>query len=135
MKNRTFIDAGILIAALRGSEPESERAFAILADPGREFASSTFVKMALLPKAVYHANQRELEFYEVFFETVTHWADINLELIHDALEEAKRCGLGALDALHVAAAASLGADELVTTEKRSKPIHRTRLITVISIRS
>jgi len=42
-------------------------------------------------------------------------------------------GMAALDALHVAAAISVGAEELVTTEKPNKPIHRATGITVVSI--
>ncbi|WP_334951383.1 hypothetical protein [Nostoc sp.] len=38
-----------------------------------------------------------------------------------------------MDALHVAAALSVGAEELVTTEKRTKPMHRVTSINVVSI--
>jgi hypothetical protein len=38
-----------------------------------------------------------------------------------------------MDALHVAAATSLGAVELITAEKPGKAIHRTTAITVVSI--
>ncbi|MDE5119367.1 MAG: hypothetical protein O4965_04050 [Trichodesmium sp. St19_bin1] len=38
-----------------------------------------------------------------------------------------------MDALHVAAAISVNADELITTEKSSKPMHRVTQIKVISI--
>ena len=48
-----------------------------------------------------------------------------------AEEEARKYGLGALDALHVAAAHLLGADELVTTEGPQKPLHRSRLVHVV----
>jgi len=40
----------------------------------------------------------------------------------------------AIDALHLAAAISVGAEELITTEKPNKPIHRATGITVVSIR-
>ena len=43
---------------------------------------------------------------------------------------AARCGLAAMDALHVAAAFLLKADEFVTTEKLGKPIYRTTLVKV-----
>ncbi|WP_242577711.1 hypothetical protein [Chroococcus sp. FPU101] len=46
---------------------------------------------------------------------------------------ASQYGLGALDALHVASAISVSADELITTEKLSKPIHQVREVQVISI--
>lgn len=42
-------------------------------------------------------------------------------------------GLNALDALHVAAAITLGADELVTTEKPAKPIYRVNSVRVVPL--
>jgi hypothetical protein len=42
-------------------------------------------------------------------------------------------GLAALDALHLASALASNADEIVTTERSTKPIHRTQLIRVLSI--
>ncbi len=89
--------------------------------------------MEVFPKAVFHDNKREIEFYEAFFESVGHWCVFTDELLQAALEEAKRCGMGALDALHVVAAAHCGADELVSVEKRGKTIHRTSLCHVVSI--
>jgi hypothetical protein len=50
-------------------------------------------------------------------------------------EESRRNGLGALDALHVAAAHILGADEFVTTEGANKSVHRTRLVQVVFLYS
>ncbi len=41
--------------------------------------------------------------------------------------------LDSLDALRVAVAIVLDADELVTTEGRTKPIHRVRKIRVVAI--
>jgi hypothetical protein len=39
-----------------------------------------------------------------------------------------------MDALHVAAAISAGAEELITTEKLEKSIHRVDSINILSIR-
>jgi predicted nucleic acid-binding protein len=86
----TFIDAGVLIAASRGSTDMARRALEILDDPGRSFASSAF---------------------------------------------AQERGLSALDALHGAAALAVNAAELVTTEKRSRPIHRLTQLKVTTIDS
>ena len=56
----------------------------------------------------------------------------NLERIDEvARAEAERHGLGAMDALHLAAAHVGGVAELITTEKRSKPIYRSSLVKVI----
>ncbi len=129
----TFVDAGVLIAADRGEGELATKALTILDDPEREFASSKFVKLEVLPKAVYHKNTAEVKFYEIFFKSVHQWADISEQLIQEAQEEACRIGLAAMDALHVAAAIAVNATELVTTEKPEKPIHRTSTIKVISI--
>jgi len=48
-----------------------------------------------------------------------------------ASRESARSGLGAMDALHLAAARLLRADELVTTEKPTKSIHRSSLVNVV----
>ena len=50
---RTFLDAGVLIAAVRGQEEEAARALAILEAPERTFIASDFLKMEVLPKAIY----------------------------------------------------------------------------------
>ena len=42
---RTFIDAGVLIYATRSQGELAERAFQILEDKNREFASSIFLKL------------------------------------------------------------------------------------------
>lgn len=132
-KKITFVDSGVLIAAFRGNERDSIAAFRILGDIGREFASSIFVRMEVFPKAVFHRHEREIQFYQAFFESVEHWCGFTDELLQTGLEEANRCGMGALDALHVVAAAQCGADELATTEKAGNPIHRTSLCKVFPI--
>jgi hypothetical protein len=64
---------------------------------------------------------------------VVAWAPISAELAEAALGEAVQVGLGPMDALHVAAAVLLGADELITTEANTKPLHRTKLVRVKTI--
>jgi predicted nucleic acid-binding protein len=131
---KTYVDAGVLIAAVRGKEDLAERAMQILDDPNRTFVSSPFLKLEVLPKAVYGKRQAEVEFYETFFAAVLQWADALDLVIKEAQGHANTHGLGAMDALHVAAAISIGADELVTTERREKPIHRVQGVHVISVR-
>lgn len=72
-------------------------------------------------------------FYEAFFKTVEEWVEPSSALVEDALRLATEVGLAALDALHVTAALKAGADEFVTTEKPTKPIHRVTAITVRSL--
>jgi hypothetical protein len=64
---RTYLDAGVLITAARGVAPIALKAMKILDDPNREFASSIFLKLEVLPKAVYYKNEAEAEFYDTFF--------------------------------------------------------------------
>lgn len=130
---RTFIDAGVLIVATRGEDEIAERALEILKDPNREFASSVFLKLEVVPKATYNKRTDEVEFYEEFFGAVTYWANDIERIIQDAYQESCQSGLGAMDALHVMAAVSVGATEFITNEKPEKSIHRTNSIRVISI--
>jgi predicted nucleic acid-binding protein len=131
---RTFIDAGVLISAARGTGKEAKAAMEILDDPSREFASSTFLKLEVLPKANYYNYKEEAEFYTSFFNNdVTCWASANEDLVEFAQIQANHFGLGAMDSLHVAAAISLGADEIVTTENPTKPIYRVTDIKVATL--
>ena len=54
---RTFLDAGVLIAAARGSGIIPVRAHAILDDPERTFVTSDYIRMEVLPKALYPQNR------------------------------------------------------------------------------
>lgn len=63
-KKKTYIDAGVLIAAVRGRDDVATRAMQVLDDPDREFVSSPFLRLEVLPKAVYGKRQAEVEFYE-----------------------------------------------------------------------
>lgn len=84
---RTYLDSGVLIAAIRGVEPIAQKALEILDDPDREFVSSMFVKLEVLPKAVYHKQTIEQEFYTTFFNNVKVicWNDMFLIGTHDGI--------------------------------------------------
>ncbi|MDZ7961906.1 MAG: PIN domain-containing protein [Aulosira sp. DedQUE10] len=132
---RTFIDAGVLIYAARSQGDMAEKALQILEDENREFASSIFLKLEVLPKAIYNQQRSEVKFYEAFFDEVSYWAkDINT-IIETAYEESSKFGVGAMDALHIASAISVGATEFITNEKLERSIHRTQSIKMISIHS
>ena len=130
----TYVDSGVLIAAATGRSTVSESALEVIIDPGREFASSPFVRLEVLPKAIYFRNEDEAAFYCTFFdEKVTRWADRIEEIVEAGYREAYEAGLAALDALHVAAALLAGADEIVTIERPEKAIHRARSIKIVTI--
>jgi predicted nucleic acid-binding protein len=129
----TFVDAGVLIAAARGGSEQSRRAMAILDDPEREFVASPFLRLEVLPQALFNKRHAEVAFYEAFFSAVTRWTTDLAGIVEAAQREASTCGVEAMDALHVAAAASAGAIELVTTEKPTRSIHRARLVRITTI--
>ena len=129
-----YIDSGVLIDAAIGKGIAALYAIKVLDDPKLLFASSLFVKLEVLPTAQYNKNKEESEFYLDFFSNkVTHWASVSDRLIHSAFHEAVAVGLSAMDALHIVSAASVNADEFITTEKSTKPMHRTSLVTVRTI--
>src|SRR2546423_7456054 len=129
---RTFVDAGVLIAAARAQGRSSASALDLIDDPSREFVSSIFLQLEILPKATFYKRDSERRFYEAFFRAVRHWAPPR-DVCDLALEIATESGLAALDALHVAAAVTTGAEQLVTTELPTKPLYRTRRLAVIAI--
>jgi len=132
-RKKTYLDAGVLIAAVRGTDKVARKAMRVLDDPGREFVASAFLTLEVLPKAVYGKRQAEVEFYETFFAAVKYWAKTPTHIIEGARQHAGAHGLGAMDALHVASAISVGADELITTEKPEKPIYRVTDVKVVSL--
>lgn len=133
MKKITFVDTGVLIAAAKGQDEVAKRAMEILDDPDRIFASSDFVRLEVLPKSLYNKRENEAEFYKIFFNDVGVWANLTDELVGNAFNEAEVWGLSAVDALHVAGAAFVGAHELVTTEKSQKPLGRVKSVPIKSI--
>ena len=133
--NLTFVDSGVLLAAFRATDREGRLALAILDDKERAFASSVFVRLETIPKPKFFKREVELQFYEEFFRRVSKWATNDSGLMDAALEVAESAGLAALDALHLAAAHQTQCKEFVTTEKHTKPIHRTNLMAIKTIHS
>ena len=131
----TYVDSDVLRAAFKGNQDISSAAWKILDDSSRSFVSSVFLELELLPKPCCFKKTDERTFLEFFFARADTHIEASEQLARLALEEAKRIGLAAMDALHVASAAQAGAIELVTGELETKPIFRTRLVKVISLRA
>lgn len=131
---RTFVDSGVLIEAFRGSSAIATSALAILNDTNREFVTSEFVRLEVLPKPTFQRRLIEVAFYNAFFATVAQSAPITKALVRLAMQRAERFGLSAVDALHIAAAETAGAAELITTERPTSPLSRVTSIRVVSIR-
>jgi len=129
----TYIDSGVLIFAARGTSDAAALALPFLADQNREYVTSDYVRLEVLPKATFHKRTAEVDFYNVFFATTTRSIPTSEALLKCALEEGCNTGIQGMDALHIACAVFAGAEELITSEKANKPIHRTRLVRVVSI--
>ncbi len=95
-RKKTYLDSGVLITAFQGIQPISIRANQILNDENREFASSRFVQLEVLPKAIFNKQQDETEFYETFFSAVIHWATDLEQIIQKAHQIACTHGLANL---------------------------------------
>ncbi|NJM75841.1 MAG: PIN domain-containing protein [Acaryochloridaceae cyanobacterium RU_4_10] len=129
----SFIDSGVLIAAARGDSSRSQKALDILADGDRIFGSSIFIQLEILPKSVCYKQTLEQEFYESFFQGVVHWMRDLDTLTQSAYELACTYGLSGFDALNVAAAILLKADEFITTEKPTKQMYRVPSIQFVTV--
>ncbi len=86
---KTFLDAGVLIAAYRGQPAIRKRALEILDESDREFVTSDFVRLEIIPKAVYHKRQDEVAFYELIFSKAIS-VTTSPELFDRALRVAKQ---------------------------------------------
>lgn len=127
---RTFLDSGVLIAAFKGAPQLRELALRILEDPDRVFLTSPFVRLEVLPKAIFNKQTNERRFYDRFFARAAFAPD--LTAVFDLGErEAAKSGVGSMDSLHLAAAHLLKADEFLTTEAPKKSIHRSTLVKVV----
>ncbi len=127
---RTFLDSGVLLAAARSVVRDRERALKILEDSERRFVTSPFVRLELVPKAVFHKKRLEMMFYDEYFRDAEWFRDLG-KIEAAAQIEAAKAGLAAMDALHLAAARLSGADEFVTTERPGKPLYRSTLIKIV----
>jgi predicted nucleic acid-binding protein len=131
---RTFVDAGVLIAAACRIPEIADRALRLLDDPERGFVTSEFVRLEVVPKPSYHGFKDQVEFYEAFFSSA-HRTPVSKKLLEEALRGGRRFGLSACDAIHVAAARRGKCDEFITTEKPSKPLFRVSDLMVISLQA
>ena len=132
MSVRTYIDTGVLMTAIVARSTAADLAMAYLYDPLREYVTSDCVRLELLPKSTYNQRAEETEFYNRFFASSLR-VPLSDAVIELAINEGCKTGITGMDALHIACAISVDAAEFITTEKPTKPMHRTTLIKVICI--
>ena len=105
----------------------------LLADPAHSFVYDPFLELEVLLLPKFHRRELEAEFHETYFKLATCFDDLN-RLFKVGRDEAYRHGIAVLDAMHIAAAHLTGCDALVTLEKPTKPMFRTTLVQVTSLR-
>lgn len=131
---RTYIDAGVLIEAFRGTNPRAVRALRVLDDPDRKFVVSDYLRLEVLPKPTFHNKREEVEFMQAVFENAEN-VKTSSELTGCALAMASKYDMTPIDALHIGAAAVADVDEFVTMEKPTKPMCKVEEVKVVSIHS
>ncbi len=130
----TFNDSGVILAGWRSDSRMRIRALTILSDAEREFVSSPFVSLELKPKAVYHKNSLEIDFYNAYFGNIAVWIDDVEKIVRLAETVSEKYGLNGMDALHIAAAIIAEADEFITTERVTSPLNRVTEVKIVSIK-
>jgi len=126
LRLKVFVDANLLIRAATGRSPDT---VLLLMRKDLRFVASEYLMLEVCPKARLFGSFQERSFYDKFFSRA-QVVESSPRLRRLAREEADRLGLGAMDALHLAAASVGGAHLLVTGEGRNKPMFSSRLITV-----
>ncbi len=129
---RTYIDAGVLIMAFQGQDPAWQRALAVLEDPDRRLVVSDYLRLEVLPQPIYNKRIDEIEFIQAVFERAENVPHSAVD-VDNVLDLAVRYGLHAMDSLHVGSALAAGVEEVVTTEKSTKPICRVTEVQVTSL--
>ena len=131
---RTYLDTSVLIEATAAKGGMAEAALALLRDPNRVFLSSPYLDLEVLPQVIRNRFREQQEFLETYLAATERIEDWNA-IFRVAFREASRSPVSGIDALHVAAAHLLGADEFITTEKPGKPIYKNGLVPVVCLRS
>lgn len=132
-ERRTYLDANVLIAAWNGDRDTRAWARAVLDDPQRSFVTSDFVRLEVLPKPRFQRRSNELAFMETILSAAEQ-VPAEPGLVARALTMAGKHDLHPLDALHLAAAAQAGVDELITLERPEKPMCQQTEVPVVSLR-
>jgi hypothetical protein len=120
-----------LIEAASGRGAQAEVAVALLRDSKRVFLSCPYLDLELLPQVILNGRHQQQRFLETYLAGTQRAEDLGA-IFRTAFREASRSAVSGIDALHVAAAYPLKADEFITTERPGKAIYRNRLVPVLN---
>jgi hypothetical protein len=87
----------------------------------------------VLLNAKFNKRDLEVKFYESYFGSAECYGNLDriFEIGH---KESLRYGIKVVDAMHVASAHLTHCEALVTGEKTTTPMFRTKLVNVVSLR-
>jgi len=131
---RIFLDADVLIAAFQGEPKLRACAQAFLDETRFEFIYNPLLRMEVLIQPTHQGHALEVSFYNTYFRNATCWGHLD-RMFEIGGEEAMKHGIAVTDALHIATAHISKCVALVTAEKPTKPMFRTSLVKVFSIRN
>jgi len=129
----TYVDANALIVAYRSDQPAAQAVLALLGDPARRFVASPYLRLETLRKPLFYRREDEIAFMERYFASISLWVPASDALVARALDLAAQWDLGAMDALHAAAALQAGAEVFVTMERPTKPLFQVPGLNAVSL--
>lgn len=133
-KVRTFIDASVLIRATNIDDAALiDKIILLMKDARRELVSNDWLELEVLPKPVHNKQRVSVESCQDFFGRCVRRVETDGALVRMAYVEACLLGLSAADAMHLVTAHVAGAQELITAEKRTKPMYRSKLVKVVRL--
>ncbi len=133
MSIRTVIDSCVLRVALEGKGEENRKALEALDDINRVFMAIDFVALELIPKPIFNKFKEQACFYKSFFDDAPIHVEVTSDVTSLALRLASEHNIGPMDSLIVSSAIIGGADELITMEKPTKPMHKVKELKVTSL--
>lgn len=128
------MDSDVLIAAAVDFRGSSKAAVEISLDGRREFARSVFQEVAVLPAARRNGRKRELGWYQAFLRMAKKSPHSYEEVGQMACQIVAEQAIRLMDALHLASALAVSAEQLVTLESIRKGIAKTGVIEVLCLR-
>ena len=102
----------------------------LLGEVKRIFLSCPYLDFELLPQVVQNTNRVQQNFLEAYLAATIRIEDFGA-IFRTAFKEACGSPVNGMDALHIAAAHLLEADEFITTEKPGKAIYKNSLVSVV----
>ena len=136
-KCKTFLDANIVITAFGGLPSHRLSAMAVLQDVNRVLLVSDYLRLELIARPAYRSRlsdrmeaaraKAELQFMLEFFAGPVEEISASSAITGVAVDLACRYGLGAMDALHISAAISAGADEFVASDQKLQRVREIKV--------